>query len=947
MNRVSKLFFSKKLFLIFLISCLLYSPIYSSQFYDDVFANQYVVYTPNEQPTIELSLESKSSQELQVSRIFFDGIAREYPFLPVNISPNEEIDLSFLTPSNVDVTSNEVQVELEIIPASEELEDLNLELIGDPRQFVIRYLKNNTEITQYFSQRNPELQPLALDPILRENDERLTLLFSNPIVAYQAYFENESLDFEFFQSEEFTSSIISDIPNQAELDISFFNPGTYTIQMYYKDIAGSEYLETFTLTIADPPLEIVKVYSREDSSSYPYYFNPIFDTNTVHSNIKNFDFVFETNHEATCYFRTLSTFREIEDDTLLPQPFSSRAVEHRLSIEIPQNSDRLEGVWIMCENELSPFRKEERVYTSEEMFNSKTLISFVHLPTRNDFEITYVYPTGIVTATSPVIEAHTSHKSFCEYSFTTTGSRILMDFNDDFTQHFRNDSTVFNIGANTVFLRCIDELFNIDEKTLTFTIDPSQGTQITNWQPKLTVKEFEIVEIEVSDPLSECTFVKELSSIGSNNISGRGFEDPIRKEGQKFFFEIGPFIEERRYNLNLKCNNQNGFQSNPEFYIDYDPTPPVVSNVVLDNGFISPTTKFSNSEFMNIDFEVDSSAIAYYLVEFSNSEIIINTTRKPIEVRQNFSADTSFTLEAVDELGRSSRSVTTSYSFDFEVPTIDIKLGNSSTQRIITCVDGFDDCTRVEFGLSSIKSSCIPKNLYLNNKEIDVFGINFLCAQGFDEAGNRVNKTIEISSSTDFFNPDAFNSSLNDTFENSGFDEDRFNFSSEDDNSDNSGFNLTGLTNPPTEEGGFNWVVLSAFAFILLALGAGGYYAYKRGYLDDQLIAMGIKKKSEPIKGAGEYESIGKRSLASKTSKSPQKSSRYDSHLNKLNDFIDSTLNKKSGLFDEFDSKGTKGNVKSFKDTLIENKKSRKEDAKDFESFHKGKSTPKEKSTKK
>ena len=53
-------------------------------------------------------------------------------------------------------------------------------------------------------------------------------------------------------------------------------------------------------------------------------------------------------------------------------------------------------------------------------------------------------------------------------------------------------------------------------------------------------------------------------------------------------------------------------------------------------------------------------------------------------------------------------------------------------------------------------------------------------------------------------------------------------------------------------------------------------------------------------------------------------------------------INKNSKVFDEFNSNATKGNVKSFKDTLIKNQKSKEQEAKEFESYYKNKKSKKE-----
>ena len=359
-----------------------------------------------------------------------------------------------------------------------------------------------------------------------------------------------------------------------------------------------------------------------------------------------------------------------------------------------------------------------------------------------------------------------------------------------------------------------------------------------------------------------------------------------KKVKNYFFDNIGPFSKEGKNDqLYLKCVNDESRVSEMNFYVIYDPTPPVISEVVLQNNYYGPTTKFSKDDYMVIDFEVDSDIIEYYTIEFKNSGIKKNFTSKPITILENFSQDTSFTLQAFDKLERESKLVLTNYEFDKVNPILEIKVASSSSTRKVSCKDGFEDCVRIEYGLSSINSSCTAKTTYSNSTEIDVFGVNYLCVNGYDEAGNKVSQTVSVGSSGGIFIPQPIGDvNITPTFDDEPLENSTPSFEDETDED----FNLTGIQIPDSQDE-FNWVLLSAFAFILLLVGTGGYYAYSRGYLDDQLIAMGMKKKKkqEPIIGTDAYKPIPKKELSK--SKSPQKGNKYDAHLDKLNDFIDST----------------------------------------------------------
>ena len=987
---------SKGVLIVLLLSSIMLSS-YATNFYFDESTNNHVIYTSNTIPSIELNLQSQSSEELSIDRILFDTESETYPFLPQIIQPYEEVDVSFILPSDLDLTREDIDVNLEISIPNNLIDD-NLDLVGDPTEFQIRYIPDNTQIVQYSSFRDPQKKLLS-SPILRGDDSDFKLYLNNNISFYEV-----QIDGVFFDSNSYDVSRLQDLIDVIELDISSFESGSYQIVIFHRDVAGNENSITFTLTIADLPLQVTKVYSRADSQTYSYYFNRSFGGTefNVNSFQRMFNFEFETNFNATCYVERVSEYR----DYFNSEPETIQQLKHVVSIDIPTPSTTLEGIWIMCENTDSPFMEEERVYLSEVMFGNKGLIDFQFIEQRTDFEITYFYPTGIVTFSPPRVELHTNYKSFCEFSINNRGNYILMsNLDEDGLKHYNNNSLNSILGNVTLYSRCVDELYNVDEMELNFEINPREDTQLIDWNPKYSAVDMVDFEFEISDANAQCGLINRLSLIGGNRVGVDGLINATRVEEQKIYFDqVGPFSREgRNDNLTLRCVNEQGRVSDMNFYLIYDPTPPEISDVVLRNHLDIETNKFSVKDYMQVNFDVDSDIIDHYTITFTNSEINLDFDERPFEVEENFSQDTSFTLTATDELNRTSRPVQVTYDFDTIPPTLSVNIGNSASKRTISCSDGFDDCYRVYYGTSLIESACTTRSIYMDGSQIDVFGSNFLCVRGVDFAGNEVTLIQNISISGDVFNPgngittgggttggnntvtpesdtdgDGIIDRHDPDVEGDGIpdqwadligdgqgdidgdgildindsDIDGDGILNGDDlnptqaNSDdriidrhdpNDNFNLTGFQNP-NDEGEFNWVLASAFAFILLLVGTGGYYAYSRGYLDDQLIAMGVKKKKEQQvqTGTQPYSSIPKNSLNKKPIKKTGGGA-YNSHLDKLNDFIDSTLDKNSKIFNEFDGNSTKGNVSSFKDTLIANKKDVKEESKDFENFHKEK----------
>ena len=945
-------------FSIFLVSLTLS---YSSQFYLDTQNQEYQVFTSNIDPQLSLNFTSKSLEDLYINRAWFNSVLVEDSPFPIQISPLSSQIMDISLPSSIDLRVENVDIELEL-SSNQESQDSSLETTGDPLKFTLHYISNNTKVLYYSSLDNLEEQELTTEAILRGDDDELYLHFNNRITQYDLQLNGET-----FSYKEFVSVVLQDMYDTITIDMTSLQSGEYDASLLYTDIAGNTYTQDFILIIADLPLEISKVYSKVDSNTYPYYYHPNFQTQEIYSSSRNYNIQFETNYNATCYVEQVTEFKPVFD----VEPFSTQKKKHSIPVEIFDSSHLKRGMWIMCENLNSPYKDEERVYLSEKLFGEQSLLDFVYLPSQ-EFEITYIYPREIVTHSTPRIEAQTSHESFCEYALFNKENYTLLAPSSNFLTHTKEDSQDLGLGDITVYVRCIDKLYSIKEETLNFEIDPQKSTQLTYWEPKYTAQEYVDFEMEVSDPTAKCSFISRLSTIGGNDLSDETLIEPTRTDNQRLYFEgIGPFTKEgENSQLYLKCVNSQDRVSELNFYVIYDPTPPQISNITLYNSVFGPTTTFSKDDYMRINLNVDSDVevIDFYTISFENSGIKKNSSTLPIEITDNFSKDTSFTITVTDKLERKSKEESMDYTFDTTPPTMNIKVATSTTTRIVTCNDGFEDCAGILYGTSMIDTSCTPKKVYEKETEIDVFGMNYLCVKAYDAAGNIVNETVSVGSSSNILGlrDFEFNTTPISTKEEEGEATTKKEEEKESNDEEETSFDITDLIENE-EDAGFNWIVLSAFAFILLAGGVGGYIAYSRGYLDDQLEMFGIKKnstshskknniKEETLKNSNvsmpntKENSIttNKSSSATKTQEASlqTQNKKYDSHLDKLNDFIDTTLDKKSELFDEFNSNTLKGNVKTFKDTLLENQKSKEDEIDAFEKFYNEKKKKESKETK-
>lgn len=907
-------------------------------FFEDTTTGVFNYYTANPNPIFEVNFESRSSQVLVINSVEFNRVNRDLPSLPMDIEPFQSVELTFPLPSDLqfDDGNSQLEVWFDIFARGVRNNSRDVEIAGDPSRFVVHYISEQTQVTHYSSQKNTQRTPLSQFLILRGDDEFVEFHFNNPIVEYEVVINSQSV-----ASRSINSRVLDDIPSTVRVETSQLSSGTHPVRIFAKDITGREFTQEFDLTVANPSLRITRVFTNEDDSSLGYYFNRRFEGLDVYTSQREFALTFETNFNASCYLQRVEEFRE----SFNVNPITNQVTFHELPIELFDRSDVLEGIWVMCEDVNSPFREEERVYLSEEMFGQRELFNVRFLSSRDDFEIINARPEGIVTYSPITIEATTNYPSFCEFQILDSNSwqSLNTDSSSNFLNHRREGVLSNQEGEIEVVIRCRDQLFNTDTTSLNIEIDPQRPTQLVSWNPRFSSTEFVDLEIEVSDSNARCGIVSQFSQIGSNVNSGSLIE-PTRVEGSSIFFNrVGPLTEGRN-EIPLRCTNSQGVIENLKINIVYDPTPPTISNVLLFNEVTTgPTEFFSNSIYMRIEVESSSEGISTYSVRFPNSQIFVNSTSSQIEITENFSQDSSLQVQAIDELGRESTIFTQNFFFDTQPPEIRVLQGDSSTTRVIECSDDVSGCYKVEYGTSSIEGTCMARTRYSNNSQIDVFGKNFICVRAFDNAGNLAELTKNLTSRTSaqdqFMPPPRDDTSPRDEFDDG--------FTSPIDN-ETDGFTddpidpISPIT-PPIEESGFNWILLSAFAFILLMAGGGGYYAYRKGYLDKQLIAMGVIKPKKNdnsqggVSGAVPYSQIPRKDLnSSKLSSSVASgANKYDSHLSKLNDFINSTIKKDSKMFDEFSKNNSKGKTQSFKDTLIKNQKDLKDEKESFEEFYK------------
>jgi hypothetical protein len=300
----------------------------------------------------------------------------------------------------------------------------------------------------------------------------------------------------------------------------------------------------------------------------------------------------------------------------------------------------------------------------------------------------------------------------------------------------------------------------------------------------------------------------------------------------------------------------------------------------------------------------------YYEVTFFNKDgnetFKDKFTRKSYRLRNKIDNLSKLELIGYNIINTSSNIIKKELKVDNKPPAITFNklLSNSLT---IVCIDEQSGCGKIFYGTSSLSFDCIPNILLKKNETINLSSsMKYVCAKVFDKVGNFVEdryqvRLLDIDSSD-------FNYGINDTRTNSSGSnlDDLFGLNESDigENDfvdDNESYDYNKVEDIPSEDDStFTYSIIGAIVLLLIGVGSGGYYAYKKGYLNKQLEKLGLKSYVSNTKN-NNYPNNINHNIKFETPKEISKGGKYDNHLNKLNSFIDKEISKGDKLFSKFD----------------------------------------------
>lgn len=864
--------------------------------------NNYVFYNSNPNPIINISISSPLEPvTVEKAQITINGILGIY-----NISNDEKLitpqnkskdylfhieDFSFSDGNNRNSMNSSDIVNFELFAYGVDGEKIYPK--GSPTNFKIK-LDDTLPTLISYTQRSFDEDNLDLD-----------LQFSEKIYGYILKINgvkvSDKLGYGIFESG--YSNFLA-----LKLSSTDFIEGVNLAEVEFYDLANNRNVATFNLTYIANALTIKLITTQGGDYYYNKDYADFFDK-TIYSNKDSFNLIIETNKKAICYFSSSQiqfnpNFQQVTES--LTQIFSTTDNKrHTIRVNVDGNP-----IWVACQNKIIP---KEIVFLNRELLMNDSLINIVKY-TNPELQITNINPLeGIVTNSKIRLELSTNYRSFCKYR-QNSGPFENLEFETNYINHFKN-LTLQN-GPNNIFdFECFDLLNRTISKRVNYELDPSKAVIVVNYEPKYTMSPNLDLTLTLSEDAS-CRYSRTAKTnaqfLTLEEAKGTGF---IRK------ISLSSLLHGSNNTVYVYCNKYTTISSSI-LNITYDSLGPRVFNLnFLNSGKL---TDYLNSK-NNIKFIFNSSSllpISKYFVEIVKDNN--NSFFKVINLSQTqgldnfYSASISTDISNASKikiftqniLGYNSSVIEKNIIIDMTKPEVDISFDNNFLK--IVCFDGSlgSGCLDIFYGFS-MTSSCKPTILYNSSSSVNIGDNRFVCVKVEDKAGNVNSKITPIILVDNLIENDLEddNFSTNDTENNSSnndleyLDEEETTFPMDDN------FPL----NPPASGNsqGSNYAIIIAIFLVFLSVGGGGYYAYKKGYLNKELEKLGLSKyiksnnlsKNTKIEsGQNNFFNNPINNLRSNKILKNETKSKYENHLEKLNNFIDNQIKKGEKIFGNFNS---------------------------------------------
>lgn len=883
--------------IIFLLSLVLFAlpiNIFSFGFLNN---DEFIFATSNSNPDINITLNS-TLEELFVKKavLEIDDISSEI-LLNETFPAGEEVFYSF---SFLDFQVNNISQNNFIY--------FTLEVLGRNNR-PITPAGDRTNFQIIIDQTPPFLISPNQDSFLQfsGDSQRVNFVFSEPIFSFRAFL-NGNLVYVFTES---SLNPVFNTEFEVDFDVSNLPQGGNEVVIEYVDFAGNSVTTTLNSIYQSEGLSI-NLLTRKEDPLLKYFFdkdNLDFFGNSIYSSENSFNFKFQTTKPATCYYtfnRAEFGFFDDFSDAIKIQIGTQDNLSHEFQVDFGTGDQR--RFWLACRNNEFP---SEIIYLNDELGFPNQLMFFRKYQGAN-LEFVSIYPTFNVSYSPIDVNVRTNEPAICDFSLNLDLSRKLFS-SQNFTSH-RSTGNDVNVGENQLFVSCFDRVGTTINRTNFFHLDLENGvtlfideSNLFSALPSFTLRGVLSETADCRASLNQIFDVGEFDNLPQSTLNGFNVE-----------FLISPLTPGNN-DVFIYCKKDGSIF---DFFTNviYDSSGPLLSNLLLlKNG--------REVEYLldqdSVEFRVNSSSIIpinRYVVKLigqgGEEEIIFNSPNGVIN--RDLSNFTIFRIYAENILEQRSNQLEKPLLFDLEGPIVSL-IPRGEARVEILCSDTVSGCFEVFYGLSEIQRDCRPRIDY-ENDTLEVEGFDYLCVRALDRAGHETqmsfnlidilggNSTVPGDNQTGGPGsgniPDPFGNQTqgNQTQGNQTQEEppQEQNQTQTNQTTPTPGDDFT-PNEPIEEESNLGIIILSAILLIILGVSGGGYYAYKKGYLDDQLVKYGVIKK-KPTSGGNYYNGLDQKTVYG-TRKNGTKVE-YDDHLKRLNEFIDETLNKKNDVFDNFDSSG-------------------------------------------
>lgn len=953
--------------------------------------NDYPTYYVNSQnPLVNISVKSFADPfilkraQINYEDIYEYNIDEQYP---ENYDPNEDLDSSSFgddpevvaeankqfniydfNSSNSEyelgediVFGNEDEFEFFLDIDSIDEEGSTPETQGTPTRFDVVV---DTQLPSIESTTNPEF-------VVGPDSPNVTIEFNEPLQYFKLIRDDEVLAEEEIQSEQ-----NEDFLTSYEHIIDGEEENLYDFDAVLIDRAGNRVEENFSVLYKGPPLEI-DLKTKADDSSIPYYYNSTLSDlfgNTIYTDSQNFELTFETSKPATCYFtQELSEGSSIAGDSVegvlnhlgsnrYDEMNTNEGLNHTYSIEGASSSKK--PFWVGCINNFNP---EDTQMLSEDLTGEKGMLK--HQYYDKDYSISVEAPPNFVGESRVFFRVDSTERAFCSVN-SPDFSSFLLNSSQDFTQH--TEDKTLETGEYSLEFSCYDVVYENKIKNKELEVDEDAGIDIilsrdNYYQGKYysDSSQFDVSFTTSNEPESCGYSTEEIIPTISEEFNSLTTIDSTISETQ-FSFSTSSLTQGSQNTHYIYCRDSEGVVTSKNLSVLYDPTGPVLSNLYYNNFGIRSQSYIGSTSKLSLEFDVDSiipvdtfnitligdNSTSTSIVENSKTE---ENYTKEITITDSLNEYHSVSILASTILNSTSSPLTNSFTVDISPPDVD--LINIRGDWEVQCSDSQSDCAKSWIGTGTSEDSCQPVQEYSTNLSLNTTGYSYVCAVSQNNAG--VESSVEVKEIEDALT----NGTLerNESSQNESSLDNNQTETSQNNQSNESQEDPLDPEDPPedqtsSEDDNTPYYILTALLLAVAFGGAGGWYVYRKGYLDTQLKKMGIPvskkgkddKKNQPgSSGVSSQNTQQRPNLVSKKSK-------YDRHLKKLNKFLDDAMNKKQEVFDSFGgaNKGTKsksqGSTKKSKKSFDEfydasqNSSSKQEDTieketQEFEEYYKKK----------